>query len=393
MAELTCLIMGGGYAGIHAIRSIQGAFQKAGETWRIRIVLIDKETYHLRKVLLFKPAAEQGDITIPFDRMFPDIRVVRGTVGRIDHEGKKVHYWDSERKECTLAYDFAVLTIGSIVRRPGKEQGGIALTGLEAAVDIRKHWQENMRKAAGETHPEEKRRLLSIAVAGAGISGIEASAELAHSMRKEAKALQIDAEMIQVYLINAQARLFPEGPVKVGVKLEQKLRDYGVNVIHGVKVLQEKAGMVSLSNGEVIPAGLCVWTLGLLPNPLLREMGFPLTPSGQVIVDSSYRVQGMAGVYSIGDCAGIVDPANGRFDRMTCKEGTAQAARLGSIMQADLHGLPAPQHKEYMDFYCFSFGAERGMVWTRQWGLDMIITGRLGWKIRKLTWDLASLVR
>ncbi|MNJ28624.1 hypothetical protein [Paenibacillus bouchesdurhonensis] len=84
MNELTCLVIGGGYAGIHAIRSIQQAFQKAGETRKIRIVLIDKEPYHLRKVLLFKPAAHQEEITIAFARMFPDIQVVRGIVVRIE---------------------------------------------------------------------------------------------------------------------------------------------------------------------------------------------------------------------------------------------------------------------------------------------------------------------
>ncbi|WP_339158754.1 FAD-dependent oxidoreductase [Paenibacillus sp. FSL W8-0186] len=393
MNELICLVVGGGYAGINAIQSIRQAFQKAGETRKIRIVLIDKEPYHLRKVLLFKPAAHQEEITIPFTRMFSDIQVIRGTVGRIEHDQKQARYRDGEGKEHTLAYDIAVVTVGSIVRRPKPDQGGIALTELKAAAAIRQQWQENMRQAAEATDPVEKQRLLTTVVAGAGISGIENSAELAWFMRQEAGALEIDPEMIKVYLINAQARLFPEGPLKVGRRLEHKLHNYGVTVLHEVKALQEKEGMVSLSSGEVIPAGLCVWTLGLLPNPALREMGLPLTADGQVIVDASYRVQGMPGMYSIGDCARIVDPATGRADTMTCKEGGAQASRLGAIVLADLNGRPAPQHKGYMDAYCFGLGGERGMVWTRQWGLDMIITGRLGWKIRQYTWDIASLLK
>lgn len=393
MNELTCLVVGGGYAGIHAIHSIQQAFNKAGGTRRVQIVLIDKEPYHLRKVLLFKPAAYKEEITIPFARMFPDIQVVRGTVGWIDPEKKQALYRDAEGQEHALAYDIAIVTVGSIARDPESDQGGIALTGLETAAAIRQQWQENLRQAAGETDPAEKQRLLTTVVAGAGISGIETSAELAWIMRQEAEALHIDPEMIKVYLINAQARLFPEGPAKVGRRLEHKLHDYGVTVMHGVKTLQEKEGKVSLSSGEAIPAGLCVWTLGLLPNPALREMGLPLTADGQVIVDASYRVQGMPGIYSIGDCARIVDPATGRADTMTCKEGGAQASRLGTIVLADLNGRPAPQHKGYMDAYCFGLGGERGMVWTRQWGLDMIITGRLGWKVRQYTWDIASLLK
>ncbi|MNJ57697.1 NADH dehydrogenase [compost metagenome] len=179
----------------------------------------------------------------------------------------------------------------------------------------------------------------------------------------------------------------------MGYKLGQALNDYGVNVLHGVKVVQEKEGLVILSNTQTIPTGLCVWTLGLLPNPLLQDIGLPLTPDGRVVVDPSYRVQGMTGVYSIGDCARIIDPDSGKEDQMTCKEGTAQAARLGGVVLADLNGRPAPAHQGYRDLYCFGLGADRGMVWTRQWGLDILVIGRLGWKIRKLSWDFASLVK
>lgn len=122
-------------------------------------------------------------------------------------------------------------------------------------------------------------------------------------------------------------------------------------------------------------------------------MGLPLTKEGQVIVDASYRVKGAVGVYGIGDCAHIVDPNSGQADRLTCKEATGQAARLGKILLADLKGTPAPSHKSYMDFFCIGLGPERGMVWTRQWGLDIILTGKLGWKIRKFTWDMASLLK
>lgn len=51
-----------------------------------------------------------------------------------------------------------------------------------------------MRQAAEATDPVEKQRLLTTVVVGAGISGIETSAELAWFMRQEAGALQIDTE-------------------------------------------------------------------------------------------------------------------------------------------------------------------------------------------------------
>jgi len=250
-----------------------------------------------------------------------------------------------------------------------------------------------MQKAVKETNAKERQRLMTIAVAGAGISGIETSAELAHFVREDAQQLGLDPGAVRIKLFNTNKRLFPDGPAKVGLKLERSLEACGVTVLQGSRVLQEKEGTLTLSSGETMSVGLCVWTLGLLPNPMLRNIGLPVTPEGYVIVDASYRVQGAQGVYSIGDCARIVDPASGRADGKTCKEATAQAARLGKILSADLEGRPAPSHKGFIDFFCFGLGPGHGMAWTRIWGVDIIFTGKLGWRLRKFTWDAPSLLK
>jgi len=104
-------------------------------------------------------------------------------------------------------------------------------------------------------------------------------------MREEARILETDPAAIKITLLNAQDRLFQEGPAKVGRKLERILTHLGVTVVHNRKALHEVHGRLTLSDGETLFVGLCIWTLGLLPNPMLRSIGFPLTPEGQVIVD------------------------------------------------------------------------------------------------------------
>lgn len=185
-------------------------------------------------------------------------------------------------KDARIRYDLLVVAVGSIVRRPDPDQGGIALTDPQAAADIRERWRANLRKAVDETNPEERKRLMTIAVAGAGISGIETSAELALAMRQEAAALRLNSSDVSVYLLNAQKRLFPEGPEKVGRKLEQTLGECGVTVLHHRKAMREEAGAVTLNNGERLAVGLYIWTIGLIPNPALRGMGLPLAPDGRV---------------------------------------------------------------------------------------------------------------
>ncbi|MCJ8012934.1 FAD-dependent oxidoreductase [Paenibacillus sp. KQZ6P-2] len=394
MKTYTCVVVGGGYAGIHAIQAIRKAVNEGAIPGKTRLILIDKQPYHLRKVLLFQPAVEEKDITVPFEQLFPQgLERIEAQVTRIESEEKRLHYQDAEGASYELGYDILVLTVGSVVRDPGTDHGGIALTGLQAAVKIREVWQANLRQAEVETRREERKRLLTIAVAGAGISGIETAAELAWGVRADAEALGIGPEEINIMLYNALDRLFPEGPVKAGHKLERLLAAKGVTTIHQRKVLQEMDGVLSLAGGERVPVGLCVWTLGMQPNPALQDMGVPLTLEGYVPVDASYRVPGAKGLYSIGDCARIMDPETGREDGKTCKEASAQAARLGHVIGADLSGKPAPQHKPYMDIFCFGLGPQQGMIWARQWGLDLFITGKLAGRIRKMTWDIASLLK
>lgn len=209
---------------------------------------------------------------------------------------------------------------------------------LDAAWKIRETWRANIKKAVKEKSVKERQRLMTIAVVGAGISGIETSAELAYFFREDAVLLGLDPSAVRIKLFNANKRLFPEGPAKVGLRLERSLDACGVTTLHESRVLQEKEGVLTLSNGETMSAGLCVWTLGLLPNPMLQSIGLPITPEGYVIVDANDRFQRPQGVYSIGDCARIVDPASGRVDGKTCKEATAQAARFGKILSADIAG-------------------------------------------------------
>jgi NADH dehydrogenase len=398
MNDLTCIIIGGGHAGLAALKAIKETTQGMANGRRIRFVLFDKQSGHVRKMLLFRPTVGEEEIIIPWTRygFSEGVEFVQGTVTSVDSGEKRIRYTDALGNDARIRYDLLVVAVGSVVRRPDPDQGGIALTDPQAAADIRERWRANLRKAAGETNPKERKRLMTVAVAGAGISGIETSAELALEMQKEASSLGLNPSDITVYLLSGQERLFTEGPEKAGRKLDRILSECGVTVLYKRKVMREEAGVVTLSNGDRLPVGLCIWTIGLIPNPALRTMGLPLTPDGQVLVDGSYRVKGASGVYSIGDCARIVDPKNGKADLMRAGEGGLQANRLGKIVMADLEGRPAPVHKSpysIMDLFCIGLGENRGLVWGRKWGLNMIVTGKPAWKFRNLAWDAGSKLR
>lgn len=396
MNELTCIVIGGGYAGLTGLRAIKEETRGIVNGRPIRFVLIDQQPGHVRKLRLFRPVTIEEEIVIPWNHLIlKGFEFVQGTVTSVEGREKRIRFTDAQGMDVRMNYDLLLVAAGSSVRRPDPDQGGIALTGPQAAAEIRERWRANLRKAAGERDAEVRKRLMTVAVAGAGISGIETSADLALAMRKGATALGLNPSETSVYLLNAQEKLLPEVSEKVRRKLEQQLIECGVTLLYKCKALREEAGEVTLSNGDSLAVGLCIWTLGLIPNPDLCSMGLPLTPDGKVLVDENYRVQGMANVYSIGDCAGIVDPRDGRATQMTCFEAGEQGLRLGKIVKADLEGHPAPIHhsaKSNMDAYTIALG-QNGLFWIRKWGLDMVMTGKVPGKLKKLIEDKASYLR
>ncbi|WP_138753088.1 NAD(P)/FAD-dependent oxidoreductase [Paenibacillus sinopodophylli] len=394
MKTLTCIVIGAGYAGIHAMNEIRKNVKGRNNKQSIKYILIDKNRYHLRKVILFKPAVTDEDICTPLTQLFPEgVELLEATVTEIkEAENKLLLQYDNDSLQ-ELGYDILVVAAGSIIRLPDEAQGGLPLASLNDALNIRKAWHANLRQAAKEANPSERERLMTIAVAGAGISGIETAAELAYHVRNDAEQLELNPNQVHIRLYNAHERLFLDGPDKVSAKLEHILTANGVEVAHGCRVLLEDKGSLSLSDGTVLPVGLCVWTLGLIPNPIVKQWGLPVTTDGFVKIDPSYRVQGARGIYSIGDCAKVINPATGRSDGMTCKEAIPQAARLGKVIAADIEGHAAPVHTSYMDSFSIGLGPKNGLAWVNKWGIDFVITGKMGHRIKQLTWNLGSTIK
>jgi len=394
MSELTCVVIGGGFAGIHAVKSIWKSLRQLKDDRKLRLILLDKQPHHVRKVLLFRSAIDIKPITIPWEKILPEgIQVRQGSLYKMDDENKCVTYRDAEGQEQHIAYDILVIAAGSVVRTPEADQGGIALTDLKSAECIRIQWKNNLQLALTESNVTEKERLMSAAIVGAGITGIETASELAFAIRSEAAAIGLDPAAVKVHLLNKHHRLFNEGPAKVSHALERLLMKNGITVHHRCEAVREEQGRLLTSEGATINVGLTVWTLGLIPNSELGSLNLPLRNDGKIQVDECYRVRGMDSVYSIGDCAHIVEPITGKADGMTCKEAIPQGQRLGSIIYADLTGIKAPTHKGVMEFYNIGLGPENGLMWTRKWGLDMIITGKLAYKMKAYLWDVSSMLR
>ncbi|MGA9227931.1 MAG: FAD-dependent oxidoreductase [Mesobacillus sp.] len=384
--EKTIVVIGGGYAGINLIEALKKEFHEDLKR-SIRIILVDKNTFHFKKVKLFKGIVNENlsNLKVPLKHYCGnDIEFIQGQLTAVYPKEQTVDIVREDGTLIHLDFDRLVLAMGSVLREVNSECGGITLNDLRNAQCIRKHILRMMES------PDSKLRL---AIVGSGVTGIETAAEVGSWLKNETKKEGMKQKSIELFLINNKQRLLVEAPVKISERLENRLMRQGIHLMHNKKAEKFSNGKVIFSDKTELEADACVWTVGLKPHPSLFDLGLSLTELGKVKVDSWYRLVENENIYAIGDCVHVVDHISGKAAAMSCKEAISQAQRLSKIMKAHLQGLKATSHQTYPDFLCIGLGPNDGFVWAQKWGVDFVLSGKLAEKIREYTWNLASITR
>ncbi len=103
----------------------------------------------------------------------------------------------------------------------------------------------------------------------------------------------------------------------MGALVREAMTGMGIQVHTGASVtgLSAKDGAVSavVTDAGEIPADIVILALGVTPNTKLAERaGFPVGPTGGVVVDRQMRVEGLSGVWAAGDCVQSLHRVSGK---------------------------------------------------------------------------------
>ena len=150
---------------------------------------------------------------------------------------------------------------------------------------------------------------LHVAIVGAGATGVELAAELHKTMRDVVSYNldRINPEMhIKIELIEAAPRILPALPEDIATATAEVLRQLGVNMRTGTRVMEIRAGEVVLASGEVVPAELIVWAAGIKAPDFLHEIdGLETDRINRLVVRSTLQTTRDDDVFAIGDCASL----------------------------------------------------------------------------------------
>jgi len=342
------VIAGGGFGGAAAARELERTLPKQSA----RLVLVNETNFMLYTPFLPEAAAgtlEPRHVVTPLRDILKRTYLRLGSIVGHDPEAKTVQLRAKYGEVETLPYDQLLLSLGSVSRVlpvPGLEQHAVGFKSLADAIYLRNHVVESLEEANATEDPARRDELLTYVFVGGGYAGLEALAELqdfaADAMESYPRARLHGMRWV---LVEATGRVLPEIDPQLADYALRELRGRGIDIRLETTLEQVGPSSARLSSGETLPTKTVVWTAGVAPQPILKDLNLPLDERGRVPVDEYLQVQGMDSVWAIGDCAAAPDPRGG-----TCPPTAQHAVRQGPVAANNIAsrlGIGTPRPFEY----------------------------------------------
>ena len=364
------LVLGGGFAGGYVARELG----KRGAT------IVSKDNFMLYTPLLPEAAAgtlEPRHCVVPLRVMCPHAELILGRVKTLDLAARTADVETGEGTQ-TVSWLDLVLALGAVPRTlpiPGLSEHALSFKSLADAIGLRNHVLNQLETADAALGEEERARRLSFVFVGAGYAGVEALAELSDLVEDALKYYpRLRATPRRWVLVDAAPRILPEIPLRLGDYAATELRARGVEIHVDTTLESLSADEAVLGDGTRIPTSTLVWTAGVAPNPLLRELPLTLDEKGRVEVDQLLRVSGQEHVWALGDCARVPNTRSDRPDPPTCQHALRQARRLAR----NLVGPPEPYGYRMLGQVA-TLGRHKGIAEV----LGLRLRGFVGWWVTR----------
>ncbi len=297
------VILGGGFAGLSAARSLKRA--------DVRVTLVDRSNHHVFQPLLYQAATaavSPGDITAPIRfllRKQRNARVLMASAESIDVERKCVRL---DRGD-DLQYDYLIVATGARHAYFGRdewEEHAPGLKSIEDALEIRNRFLAAFEEAERCDDEAERRAWLTFVIVGGGPTGVELAGVMPVIARKALAGdyRAIDASATRVILVEGQDRILTAYPDALSARARRDLEELGVEVRTGARVTAIEHDRVHIGD-ETIPCRNVFWAAGNQASFLGKKLGVETDRAGRVPVESDLSVPGHPEVFAVGDLAAV----------------------------------------------------------------------------------------
>ena len=254
----------------------------------------------------------------------------------------------------TFKYDTLIFAVGSQTNDFNIKGVKEHCMFLDTNADAETFHHELLRKAYtahAQTSPLREGQL-KVAIAGAGATGVELSAEL-HEAFKQLVKFGIDElhqESIKITIIEAADRVLPALPAELSIKTLKALKKLHIEVLTGHRILEATSEGFITDKGGLIPSEIKVWSAGIkAPNFLASIDGLVTTPNNRLIVKQTLETTRDSDIFALGDCAACPIPGTDSTVPPRAQAAHQQASLLVKSIRNKLKGKPLPDYR-YVDY-------------------------------------------
>ncbi len=311
------VIVGGGAGGLELAARLGN---KLGKKKKAEITLVDATLTHLWKPLLHEVAAgtlnsyddELSYLALGHKNHF---RFRLGRMDSLDRKKQEISLTptlDNNGIEYiprrTFKYDTLVFAVGSQTNDFGikgiKEHCMFLDTRVEADL-FHQHFFRNAYTAHAQTTGMREGQL-KIAIAGAGATGVELSAEL-HEAINHLVEFGLDGfpkENVKITIIEAAERILPALPPDLSEKTLNALNKIDVEVLTNHRISEATELGYVTDKGGLIPSEIKVWAAGIkAPDFLAGIDGLETNRINQLVVKETLETTRDENIFALGDCA------------------------------------------------------------------------------------------
>ncbi|MDK8243952.1 NAD(P)/FAD-dependent oxidoreductase [Corynebacterium sp. UMB10321] len=350
------VIVGAGFGGINAAHALADA--------DVDITIINRTNHFIFAPLLYQVATgllSVGEIASSVRQILAsqdNVRVVRGNVDEIDTANQIVTASD-DGASSQYAYDSLILAAGAGQSYFGNDHFAEFAPGLKTADDaleVRARILDAFEKAELATSAEERERLLTFVLVGAGPTGVELAGQIAELAHRAFAGSQysFSPDQTKILLIDGMPQVLPPFGKRLGRKAQRELEKAGVTVILNAIVTNVDGESVTYKNTQTdeettVYTPTKIWSAGVQASPLGKQVaeqaGVEAERNGKVPVNADLSVGELSNVFIVGDMMSR--------DRLP---GVAQVAiqsgeYVGKILKAQVEDEITPEQREPFSYF------------------------------------------
>jgi NADH dehydrogenase len=283
------VVLGAGYAGASAIRSLETELEHADLVW------ISEESYHFvlhETHRCIRNPEIRHEITIPIHEIKSEqTRFVQETVTALDIDDREI-ILDNDQ---IIDYDYAVIAIGSqtaFFDIDGLEANALTLKSRNDALSIHRQVRDAAREASSSDPAQ-------VVVGGAGLTGIQTAGEIA-AWRDETDT------PLEIHLVEMEEHVFPGHAAEFQGALRRELEAANIDIHTDTTCTEVDEGTMYFAEREEMAYDVLVWAGGVTGRDALEEVNLE-TDHNRAYADSTFKTSDNR-VYAIGDTA-LVDQA------------------------------------------------------------------------------------